>query len=168
MLFLVTNLISLLVRPPLIAVGFSLCLQVGRGCWSLSHGWVEVAAACPRVRIKSQRNDRGTNGRRGWVRDKESRPAPGTGGTTRFVRNRGHAVPNLAWPGPPSRPWWTVSKVRGIMRQARATLTCGSPRVGDGVVRWWSKAAWKVSAKVSWGQILLCLSCQAPGQKVRN
>ena len=46
------------------------------------------------------------------------------------------------------------------MRQARATLTCGLPRVDDGVVSWWSKAAWKVGAKVSWGQISLCLSSQ--------
>ena len=39
------------------------------------------------------------------------------------------------------------------MRQARATLTCGSPTLGDGVVSWWSKAAWRVSAKVSLGEI---------------
>ena len=43
------------------------------------------------------------------------------------------------------------------MRQARATLTCGSPILVDG---WWSKAARKVSAQVSWRQILLCLCCQ--------
>ena len=43
------------------------------------------------------------------------------------------------------------------MRQARAMLTRGSPTLGNGVVRWWSKEAWKMSVKVSWGQILLCL-----------
>jgi hypothetical protein len=113
-LFLVRDSISLLVCPSPIAIGFSLCLQSGRGDGSLSHLWIEVATAPLKVKIerRSSGKVRRGGGDRKRVRD--------TGITVDSRGGGGESLYMKWWPLPcASEPGRVHPPGRGATNQKR-------------------------------------------------